>query len=206
MAGNLVRRRFFETEAPPPADEINIDGFAVMNDIPHLPAPHLPAGEVWKAKMAYFTDQADAGTGFANGWGEGQEPWDVTPTEPPDGTTALDNLLGVFPGGYQYVEPDPAGAIRFLEYGTRWTISPTLTRYLYVEADYAADEEPEESIREVGLYLNVDPATGHESDTYLIAANIDDLGQLVAVDRIFIASRSPETSGKVRFILRVGHA
>lgn len=205
MVGNLIRRRFFETEAPPPADEINIDGFMGMNDIPHLPAMHLPPGEVWKAKMAYFTDQADAGTGFAPGWGEGQVAWDITPSEAPDGTTALENLLGVFPAGYQYVDPDPAGAIQFLEYGTRWSIAGAMTPYLYVEADYAADDEPAESIREVGLYLNVDPATGHEADSYLTVGNIDDLGQLVALDRILIASRSPETSGKVRFILRVGH-
>lgn len=206
MVGNLVRRRFFATNPAPSADGINVDGFQGISDIPHLPAPHLSAPDLWQATINLITDAADAGTGLAVAWGEGNPVWDNTPSEAPPGTTSLYALLGLHPGAWQYVTPDVAGAIIFLEYGTRWTISPTITRYLYVEADYLITEEDAAAIREVGLYLNFDPATGHESDSYLPPSNLDALGTLWGIDRIFLVSRSPATSGKVRFILRVGHA
>jgi len=206
MVGNLVRRRFFAPGDAPPADGVNIDGFMAMNDIPHLPAPHVRASDMWQVKLGMITDAADAGTGFGIGWGEGQSAWDVTSSEAPPGTTALETLLGIHQATWGYVTPDVAGAINFLEYGTRWTLAPGMTRYLYCEAEYLATEEPGETIREMGLYSDTISDAGLEADPYWPVANIDTLGTLVALDRIFLSSRSPDTSGKVRFILRVGHA
>lgn len=200
---NLVRRRFYTRAAPPPADQQNIDGFMAVNGIPHLPAPHLRASDCWMAYQDAITDAADAGLGLFIGIGDGDPAWDETPTEAPDGTTALEALLGIIPTSWSYVEPDVGGSISFAEYGTRWEVSVTQTPYLYCEGTYASTVEPDKSIRELGLYLNPTPDTWPTS--YAAAADISDLGSFEAVDRIFIVARTPVTSGKVRFILQVGH-
>lgn len=203
---NFVRRVFYEVVAPPEADEMNIDAVLSMAfDVPHIVPPHIKAEDFYQIKVNELTDAADAGTGFFPAWGRGLPAWDATP-DPADGSeTALEDILGAFPATWQHVVPDVAGDITFND-GTRWTVTGDVSKYLYFEAPYAATDEPSSSIREGAIYLNLDPATGHESDTYLPVANIDDLGDFLALGRFEIFPRSPETSGLVRIILRVGHA
>jgi hypothetical protein len=203
---NFVRRKVYARSAPPPADQDNIDGVMAMDfDVPHILPPHITAANVYQLIVNDLTDAADGGTGFHNAWGEGDPDWDETP-DPEDGSeTALEDLLGAFPATWQHVEPDVAGSI-ILNDGSRWEPTVDVTQYLYFEAPYANTDEPTAAIRELAAYLNLTPTGGHEADPYLPEANISALGDFLALDRIAIVSRSASTSGKVRIVLRVGHA
>jgi hypothetical protein len=198
---NFVRRQYYTTAEPPEPTGAHIDGRQSLTfGVPHLPMPHLPWTEFWKPPQDDMTAAADGGTGFFNAWGRGLPDWDETPDDDVTGETALEDLLGVFPGVWAWVEPDVIGDIIFSD-GSRWTLSIVQTAHVYIESFYDEADEPGEAIREVASYFNVAADPGHESDPYIIAGDIADLGELAAMDRIPIESRSAETSGKVRFII-----
>jgi len=203
MTTNFVRRRIYTRAAPPDATGAHIDGYKTFRfGMPHAPMPHFPMTEFWRFVVDDLVDAATASTGFWPAWGRGDPAWDETPDDDTTGETALVDPLGIFPGSWSYIEPDVAGAI-IMRDGSRWTVAGAQTQYVLVEAPYAGVDEPTEAIREIALYTASEPAPAHTSDPYLPMANVDDLGDLVAIDRIAIVNRSLATSGKVRFLVRV---
>lgn len=203
---NFVRRIYYARSAPPGPDEANIDGLPTYGfDVPHILPPHITAANFYQLIVNGLTDDADGGTGFHGAVGRGDPDWDETSVPETGAETDLEDLLGLLPSTWQHVEPDVVGAI-ILNDGSRWTVTGDVTQYLLISADYAATVEPTAAIREVGLYLNATPDAGHESDAYLAAGDIGALGDFLGVDRVTIVNRSPVTSGKVRVVIRIGHA
>ncbi len=197
---NFVRRRIYTRATPPAA--ANIDGFlSILVSWLDDDWPDLEWDEIWTLVVDEIVDAATAG-GFWPAWGRGDPAWDEIPDDDVTGEVALEDALGIFPGTMVYVEPDVAGAIT-MRGGSRWTIAAGQTPYMLIEAPYTGAHEPTAAIREVGLYIGAEPEAGHEADAYLPLANVADLGDYQAVDRMPIVNRSPTTSGKVRFLISV---
>jgi len=195
---NFVRRRIYTRGTPDPA-AAHIDGYAQRpRSWMNKPWPNLSWNESWRMVVEDIVDAADASSGFWPAWGSGDPAWDVTPDDDTTGETALTTPLGIFPGVLTFITPHVAGTITMSD-GTRWNTSVSETPYMLVEAPYAATDEPTAAIREVGLYIGADAPAG----SYVEIADVVDLGQLEALDRITIVGRSPVTSGKVRFLIKV---
>jgi len=198
MATNFVRRRIYTTGTPNPA-AANIDGYVTLpRPWMNIPWPNLSWNDTWKLVVDELVDAAAATTGFWNAWGSGEDDWDDIPDDDTTGDTALTTPLGIFPGVLTYITPDVAGTIRMSDM-TRWNVSMSQTPYMLIESPYAAGDEPTAAIRELGLYIGATAPAG----PYVEIADVTDIGELRAIDRIRIVGRSPVTSGKVRFLVSV---
>lgn len=200
---NFVLREVYTPAAAGAADAVHIDGYSSLQPgCPDIPVPDIPVDDLWTVFIQDIVDAIDASSGIFQQWGKGLTAWDGAPDDDVSGETDLTTPLGIFPGAWSYVEPDPAGAI-IMGDGSRWTLSVDPTPYILTESAYAAEDESGNSIRELALRIGSEIEPGHEADAYWPMANVSAPGALQAMDRIKLAPRSPETSGKVRFLLTV---
>jgi hypothetical protein len=206
---NLVRRVAYTRSAPPPLDQINIgEGELFLpltaNTIGHILPPHATAADLYTIKAQALKDAADAGTGYFLAWGGGDPAWDDTPEDDVTGETALEDFLGEHTAAGQFVDADPAGTI-ITANGSKYSAAAGVSKRLYLAAAYATGDEPDQVIREIAAYINAAPAAGHEADAYLPLANLDDIGDFIAQDRIALVPRSDLTSGAIRIVVKIGN-
>lgn len=117
-------------------------------------------------------------------WGTGNADWDITPVTPTADDDDLEAELGRrMVQNISFCEADPGGAIEFPG-GDKYSTTTDPTGMLYIRVVFAFDDEPAATIRETALFQGTVPATGHESDLYLAAANVQTKGLLMTLDRI----------------------
>ena len=132
--------------------------------------------------------------------GRGEETWDADLPVPSPTSEALHDPIGVARARYQhFVKPLDNGSIEASD-GTRWEISETPTRYLYVTVVLDYDDAADETIREYALYLNPKfesaVAPGQE---YVPLNQVTDIGQLIGIKNIHPINRvvSRQTIGEI---------
>lgn len=202
---NLIRRKNFTTAGPPDPDAIDIGEGEIAYSLiaahlPHIHPPHCTFADLAKLKAQIFMAAA-----IKLAIGGGAPAWDDTPVDSVAGLTALVDFIGEFVTACQYVTVDPSGAIQTAA-GTKYSHSSSPTNRIYIEATYASSDEADAVIRELGVYMNATPSTGHSGDNYLPAANLDDIGTFIAEDRIAYVERSASTSGKIKVVLKIGNS
>lgn len=148
--------------------------------------------------LAYFHELLMA-QDFFLAWGTGNAGWGSSPPEPSESDTALYAHLGHFPATAVYCEPDEEGELATSS-GERFTASGSPTPFLFISAPYDFTHEASGTIRELALYMNADPDTGHEAQTYLPAADLASLGELIAIQRIAPITRSGSTDGMLKMV------
>jgi len=101
----------------------------------------------------------------------------------------------------EFVVPDPDGAI-YTPGGSRWTISIEATRYLYVSVLFDFLEAADETIREVGIFVDGTRKAGvPEGQLYLTPDQVDSPGYLMLLDRFAGKTRSPSERQGFSYVL-----
>lgn len=117
-------------------------------------------------------------------WGTGSPAWDTVPVAPVASDSALVAELGRrLVETISFCVADAGGTIEFPD-GAKYSTTADPTGYLYIRVTFGFTDEPTGTIREVALYQGTVPATGHESDKYLAAANVQTPGLLMTLDRV----------------------
>lgn len=136
-------------------------------------------------------------------WGTGDPAWDAVPVPEPTDASALVAELGRHAVDVQtYCTPDPAGGISVPE--GRYKTSSTPTNYLYVQFNFDYADEPTAVIREVGVFLGTAPkATVPPGKGYLLPADLESPGVLLALQRVPAIPRSSATRQSFEFVLEL---
>jgi len=86
--------------------------------------------------------------------------------------------------------------------GTRYSISETPTRSLYVSANFAFSDASDATIREVAIILNTVPVAGVSPEKpYLLPAEVADSGTLLLIDRPKPILRSAATASQLAYVI-----
>lgn len=116
--------------------------------------------------------------------GEGDANWDTNPVAPLPSETALLAPVGVTRlRDQQFVTPDETGPISMAD-GSKWAVSGTPTRYVYLEFKLdLADAQPS-TLRENGVYHGTElDAAVPAGQFYIPMADVTALGSLIHIDR-----------------------
>lgn len=118
------------------------------------------------------------------------------------GETALVNEVGRrIASSIEFVVPDDNGNIS-TPGGQRWTISTTATRYLYTSVLFDYLEAKDETIREVGIFVDGTRAAGvPEGQLYLTPDQVAEPGYLLLLDRFAGKVRSPSERQGFSYVL-----
>lgn len=202
---NLIRRQIYTRGENPAPDAIHIGEGELIIPVfmPNTAMPNIAWNDFYIPLADQLTDDADAGTGFRLGWGNGDPAWDSSPPgAAPYPYTALEALLGELIASWQFVVPNVVGSLT-TAIGTKYDPSVPTTNRIYFEATYSGTNESTAQIRELGLYLNplADPPA-LDTDNYLPVADLGDIGEILAIDYISVHQRSPSTSGKIKVVAR----
>jgi hypothetical protein len=101
----------------------------------------------------------------------------------------------------EFVVPDPNGNI-YTPGGERWTVSITPTRHLYVAVQFDFLEAADETIREVGIFVDAVRAEGvPEGQLYLTPEEVAEPGYLLLLDRFAGIPRSPSSRQGFSYVL-----
>ncbi|MGX9427981.1 hypothetical protein [Bradyrhizobium sp. LeoA1S1] len=101
----------------------------------------------------------------------------------------------------EFVLPDPNGNIN-TPGGDRWTVSPTPTRYLYVQVLFDYLEAQADTIREVGIFIDTVRKEGvPEGQLYLTPEEVAEPGYLLLLDRFAGIARSPSSRQGFSYVL-----
>lgn len=159
--------------------------------------------------MAILTDSGRAAVATAIkaqeihlAWGEGLVDWDVTP--PTESTTTSALLMEV--GRRKVTQalfclPSPTGEIVVSE--GRFTVSATPTKYLYLRFAFDFEDSPAAVLRELGIFIGtvVDPSVPVGQD-YVVPSELNDPGQLLALEYIDKLQRSPQIRQQFEFVVQ----
>lgn len=159
--------------------------------------------------MAILTDSGRAAVAAAIkaqavhlAWGSGSTDWDVTPPTENISTTALLAEVGRRKVTQAlFCTPSPTGEIVVSE--GRFTISDTPTKYLYLRFAFDFTDAQDAVIRELGIFVGtvVDPVVPAGQD-YIVPAEVDDQGQLLALEYIDKLQRSPQIRQQFEFVVQ----
>jgi len=123
--------------------------------------------------------------------GAGSSQWASPPPDPASSDTQPVSPTAMVRASVKnYVTPDNSGAIVMPD-GTRWSVSPNPTKYLYVSWVLAFGEGPTDRYRELGVYL--DPTfdgTVTAGQNYIPWANVINAGNLLALERFSLIDRT----------------
>ena len=108
--------------------------------------------------------------------------WTGTPPAMNGGEESLEAAFGVTKARLvQYVYPDEAGDVRMAD-GTRWTVTATPTKHLYCEFQLDFEDSPNETVREMAVYLGSQFASSVPAGaTYAPIGNVQSVGQFLAM-------------------------
>jgi hypothetical protein len=103
----------------------------------------------------------------------------------------------------EFVNPDDNGNL-YTPGGQRWSISTEATRYLYVAVLFDFLEAQDETIREVGIFVDTVRKAGvPEGQLYLTPNEIEEPGYLLLLDRMAGVPRSPSKREGFSYVLVV---
>ncbi len=135
-------------------------------------------------------------------WGTGDPAWDSAMEAASISDAALHNELGrKAMTQVAYVTPDDAGDIVLSN--QTYSISSAATRHLYCKCVFEAAEESSATIREIGIFMNSIPASGHESDAYLLPANVQTPGIMMLEDRFVGVIRTPTNRELFEYVMTI---
>jgi hypothetical protein len=119
--------------------------------------------------------------------GSGQAAWTQlsnTPSLSGTETALVAPVAGVRPAVKDFVVPNAAGTIEAPD-GSKWSISATPTKYLYLSFVLGFQDGPSEVLKELGLYLDPTYAAAvGAGQTYIPWASVTNAGNLLALERI----------------------
>jgi len=166
---------------------------------------NLGATFIMQQLVEYITDQTPDGQ-FYLAVGSGDIAWDsANPIpEPAQTDTGLVAHIGHFVASYKYVIPDENGSIA-TSANRRWSPSGVPTRHLHLTANIGFNDEPNEVFRETAIYIDALPDTGHENQTYLPAADLSSLGQILNIARRSPLFRSASDLGIINHVYTIGN-
>ena len=135
-------------------------------------------------------------------WGHGDAAWDAAPAPEPSNATALvaevGRRLATFVG---YCEPDPAGEIE-LPGGSKFTVVPGPTRFVYVRFVFNFEDAAGETLRELGVFLGAVPVGGLPAgQRYFTAAQVAQPGRLYTLERIPKLTRNGAVRQTFEYVL-----
>lgn len=115
--------------------------------------------------------------------------------------TLLDEAGRRIANSVQHVVPDVAGVLQTAD-GNKWTVSPIPTRHLYMSVLYEFAEASDQTIREMGIFVDTMLAAGVPAgQPYLAPAEVADPGILLLTDRFAPIVRSPATRQGFTFVV-----
>ena len=136
--------------------------------------------------------------------------WDdeADPPDDPITSTTIEEIIG-------FVKAGVVGLAKAVESNEDVTINGQ--KYTYVDDVDAYDEDarylilivrivpsdghPYGNFRQIGIYANLVPTTGHESDVYLVPGDVSDAGTLVYVHNDTITTMSPIREEEIKIAL-----
>lgn len=135
-------------------------------------------------------------------WGTGDAAWDTTAISPNLSDTALVAEVGraiVTTSGF--AEADDEGLIATPT--GNYTLVAGPTPNLYLRFDFGFADAADQTIREVGLFINTTLVAGlPPGQRYFLPAQVDEPGTLLAVERFALPlSRSPLVRQQFEFVL-----
>lgn len=136
--------------------------------------------------------------------GNGDPAWDTEVSPPSAASTDLVAKVGVTRVRQSsFVVADPEGDITMSD-GTRWTVSATPTRYVYLSFKLDLTDAQPETLREAGVFHDTQLAPAVPAGQFYIPhASVTDYGTLVHVDRFnsIVRDGTMEQSFNVIFTL-----
>ncbi len=134
--------------------------------------------------------------------GTGDPAWDEAPVAPSPSTTDLSAKVGVTRvRTIAYAVPDSGGDIAMAD-GSKFSISVSPTRYIYLEFKLDLTDAQPDTLRECGLYFGTALIGGTPSgQMYIEDADIVSYGKLMQVDRFNSIVRDGTIEQSFSFIL-----
>ncbi len=119
------------------------------------------------------------------GVGSGLAAWDAAPTAPAAADVGLVTPIAIVrPSQYAYVTQDNAAGTIAMPDGSKWAMSATPTRFLFLSAMLGFTDGPTETLREAGLFLgSTFAADVTAGQTYIPWAKVTNAGSMLAVQR-----------------------
>jgi len=139
---------------------------------------------------------------FFLAWGDlplGEE-WDrVPPTEDVNATELIAEVGRVKYLAKEYVVADTTGVLDVD--GIKWSISTNPTKYIYLKFQFDQTMNSDSAIFQLGLFTDVVPVAGKEAETYLLPADIDDIGNIVLIENQAVVYRNSATKEVFEFVI-----
>lgn len=135
-------------------------------------------------------------------WGRGNPGWgDPAPIEPLSAIVLEDEICRRLPTETAYVTPDSDGDIELPD-GSRWTRSPSATRYLFARFHFDFADAAGETLREIGLFVGgaTDPALP-PGQRLFVPAEVTAAGRLYLLERFAPLIRDPGVREDFVFVL-----
>ncbi|NCA71715.1 MAG: hypothetical protein EOM91_16870 [Sphingobacteriia bacterium] len=136
-------------------------------------------------------------------WGVGDSDWDTSAIPESVDAVALLTEIGRVPvSATGYAVEDAEGPI---ETPTgRWSLVEARTPNLYLKFDFGFADAPDALIREVGLFMDTEIASGLPAgQRYFEPGDIADAGTLIAVEHFPAVVRSPLIRQQFEFVLTI---
>lgn len=159
--------------------------------------------------MAILTDSGRAAVAAAvksqamhMAWGSGDPLWDTSPVPESMSSTALVAEVGRRKATQaMFCLPDPAGEI--VVPNGRFTVSEKATKYLYMRYAFDFSDSPDAIIREVAVFLGtVAKSSVPSTQDYLLPGDIQDPGQMLALEHIAKIERSSSVRQQFEFVIQ----
>ena len=144
------------------------------------------------------------GRAFWLGVGSGVAAWGDAPPAPSVTTTALENELGRLRArNTAMVMPDATGAISLPDL-SRWSISATPTKYLYVNFVLEFNEIPTETLREAAIFIDTTAkADVPAGRNFVAAADIADAGEIFTIERFAPLARNGAIRHEFPYVINI---
>ena len=135
-------------------------------------------------------------------WGRGLPAWDVTPEPEPTNAVALVDEIGRrLATSVQFVLPNPEGEIELPD-ESRYSVSATETKWLYVSWVFNYQDAAGEPVRELGVFLGGSVVPGLPAGLrYFTPDQVADKGDLYTMERVNKFDRFGSTRPVHAFIL-----
>lgn len=135
-------------------------------------------------------------------WGNGSASWDATPVLPNVDDVALVAEIGRLRATtIQFAVPSATGSIDLPE--GKFNISPTATKYLLLNFEFAYSHAVGQDIREMAVFVGSTLKAGVPPDTaYLLPAQLASVGRMMVVERVAKFTRQANTKQKFTYVIQ----
>jgi len=99
----------------------------------------------------------------------------------------------------EYVVLDEAGIIEVDN--LKWTVSGIRTKYIYLKFTFDQTHNSTDEIYQLGLFTDVVPSPGFETEEYIQPVNLDDEGNLILVENQPVLYRNSATRETYEYVI-----